>query len=121
MERSETAPHDALTALRQRAEREINEGLLPAAQFQSRNQVVSSHLSHWAIALITLFPIFSCTSDHLLAGLDGTSGGQVQIDDPVSFIPEFGSNDKDGVTPLLTLPGFPNTLSTHGLLGSEKG
>ena len=33
MKRSETAPHDALTALRQRAEREIDEGLLPAAQF----------------------------------------------------------------------------------------
>ena len=39
MERPKNVPQDALIALRQRAEREINEGLLPAAHSQSHNQV----------------------------------------------------------------------------------
>ena len=70
MQRSETAPHDALTALRQRAEREINEGLLPAAQFavaQSGQLVAFESLGDCSED--TLFPIFSCTKVTILAAM----------------------------------------------------
>ena len=54
-----TAPHDALAALRQRAEREINEGLLPAAQFAVAQSGQLVAFSRWAIALMThCFPYF---------------------------------------------------------------
>ena len=62
MERPKNVPQDALIALRQRAEREINEGLLPAAQFavaQSGRLIAFESLGDCADD--TLFPIFSCT------------------------------------------------------------
>ena len=114
MERSETAPHDALTALRQRAEREINEGLLPAAQFavaHSGQLVAFESLGDCSDD--TLFPIFSCTKaiTSSLAWM-ALAESKFKLDDPVSvYIPEFGSNGKDGVTMLHLLThtaGFPN-------------
>ena len=51
MERPKNVPQDALIALRQRAEREINEGLLPAAQFAVAQSGRLIAFSRWAIAL----------------------------------------------------------------------
>ena len=114
MQRPETAPEDALDALRQRAKREINEGLLPAAQFavaQSGQLVAFESLGDCSDD--TLFPIFSCTKaiTSSLAWM-ALAEGKFKLDDLVSvYISEFGSNGKDGVTMLHLLThtaGFPN-------------
>ena len=114
MERPKNVPQDALIALRQRAEREINEGLLPAAQFavaQSGRLIAFESLGDCADD--TLFPIFSCTKaiTSSLAWI-ALAEGEFQLSDRVSkYIPEFGSNGKDGVTMLHLLThtaGFPN-------------
>ena len=70
MQRPKTAPHDALAALRQRAEREINEGLLPAAQFavaQSGRLIAFESLGDCADD--TLFPCLLYTSPSPRDGL----------------------------------------------------
>ena len=114
MERPKNVPQDALIALRQRAEREIIEGLLPAAQFavaQSGRLIAFESLGDCADD--TLFPIFSCTKaiTSSLAWI-ALAEGEFQLSDRVSkYIPEFGSNGKDGVTMLHLLAhtaGFPN-------------
>ena len=104
----------ALEALRARVHQEIDEGLLPAAQFAiARSGKLVAFESIGESTSETLFPIFSCTkaitSSLIWMALEA---GEIGLDDPVvQYIPQFGTHNKERVTiaHLLThTAGFPN-------------
>ena len=104
----------ALDALRSRVHQEIDEGLLPSAQYAiARSGKLVAFECVGASTLDTLYPIFSCTkaitSSLVWMALEA---GQIQLEEPViQYIPEFGTHGKESVTiaHLLThTAGFPN-------------
>ena len=104
---------DKLEALRTRARREVDEGLLPSAQIAVAREGQIAWLETFGDAAdTTLYPIFSCTkaitsSAAWLLIEEGKLNTQEVVAD---IVPEFGTNEKETVTVeqlFLHTAGFP--------------
>ena len=106
---------NALAALIDRAQREVDEGIVPSCQLaiaQNGEVVESVTLGDAVAGDDTRYVIFSCTKALVASTVwQLLAEGSIRLDDRVSeHIPEFGENGKDVVTieqVLLHTSGFP--------------
>ena len=110
---------ERITALEARVQREIDEGLLPAAQYAvAKDGEVVAQGTYGDATDDTRFCIFSSTKAFSVSAFWILLGeGKVSIDDRVAdLLPGFGENDKGDVTVehvMLHTAGFP-----FGIMGS---
>jgi len=107
-------------ALRDRAQREIDSGLLPSCNFVlARHGEIEVHEAYGDATTDTRYVMFSCTKA-LVAGVVWQLMAEGKIDiaaKVVDVIPEFGTNGKDVITieqVLLHTSGFP-----HAPMGAD--
>lgn len=99
--------------LRQRVRREVDEGVLPAAQFAlARHGRLAAYETFGDAGPRTRFTIFSCVKPFVASGLWLLMGeGKLQVERPVAdYIPEFAGQGKGEVTVeqvMLHTAGFP--------------
>jgi CubicO group peptidase (beta-lactamase class C family) len=102
-----------LDELRARVRREVDEGLLPACQWAlARHGRLAAFETVGDATGDTRFVIFSATKAFVAAAVWQLIGeGAVEVERPVTdYIPEFGTNGKDGITVeqvMLHTSGFP--------------
>lgn len=107
---------DALDALRARARREVDDGLLPAAQWAlalDGDVVASETIGDVPAGDDTRFLMYSCTKVVVASAIwQLLAEGSLRLEDKVvDLIPEFGTNGKDVVSVeqvLLHTSGFPH-------------
>ena len=102
-----------LTILRERARKEVDEGLLPSAQIAlaREGKVIFTETYGYANDE-SLYAVFSCTKAIVSSAIwlllqDGSLETSERVSD---IIPEFGSNEKENITVeqvLLHISGFP--------------
>jgi len=105
---------EAVQALLQRAQREIDEGLLPACQVAlAKDGELVAFEAYGDATTSTRFAVFSCTKAFVAGAMWILIGeGKVDVSKRVvDYLPEFGANGKDQITVeqvMLHTSGFPH-------------
>ena len=105
---------NAVTAMLDRARREVDDGMLPSVQVAlgHEGEIVAEEVFGDA-TIDTRYPVFSCTKAFVAAAVWALIGdGLIDVSRRVAeIIPEFASNGKEGITieqVMLHTAGFPH-------------
>jgi CubicO group peptidase (beta-lactamase class C family) len=104
---------DNVGALRQRARRDVEDGLLPSCQLAlARHGELVAFETYGDATPRTRYAVFSCTKPFVAGVMWGLIGdGLVDVAAPVvAYVPEFGTHGKDVITVeqlMLHTAGFP--------------
>ncbi|MBA2280508.1 MAG: beta-lactamase family protein [Acidimicrobiia bacterium] len=127
--RGSVVDDEALAALTERARREVDEGLLPTAQWAlavDGEVVAGETIGEAPAGEDTRFVIFSCTKAVVASAIwQLLAEGSLRLQDRVAdLVPEFGSNGKDVITVeqvLLHTSGFPLAPLGPGAWDTREG